>query len=124
MLGATVLTIGGLAAYFRRRDAWGCECIQFYLTLSRTWQVGRVEANEVSAFRAAWQQSSVQQVVAHVSYLVDLASPDKEIRRKSLRRLQVEIFRASRFGARFLILHPGSFRESSREEGSRRVLAR
>lgn len=122
MLGSTVPTIGGLPMGFRHGDAWGCECIQIYVTLSRKWEVAELTDVEVSAFKDAWQQSAVKQVVAHVPYLVNLATPDDEMRQKSVERLHTEFNRADRFGVPTLILHPGGYKSSTPEEGLRRIV--
>lgn len=72
-------------------------------------------------FKAAWRNSSVKQVVAHVPFLVNLASPNKEIWQKSIDRLTTEISRAERFGVPFLVLHPGSSGDSTKKEGIKRI---
>jgi len=77
---------------------------------------------EVAAFQQAWRKSKVKQVVAHVPYLVNIASPDEEIRKKSRARLETEMYRADKFDVPLLILHPGGFRTSTREEGIARII--
>lgn len=121
MLGSNVPTIGGFHTGFQWGDEWGCECIQIYVTLSRRWDVPKLSQQEIDKFNKAWQESSVQQVVAHVPFLVNLASPDKEIRRKSIERLVVEGSRANKFRVPFLVLHPGSYGNSSRQDGTKRI---
>ena len=122
MLGSNVPTIGGFHTGFKWGDKWGCECIQIYLTLSRRWDVPNLSQQEITRFKTAWQESSVKEVVAHVPYLVNLASPNKELRDKSVKRLGIEISRAIKFGVSLLVLHPGSYGASTREEGIKRVI--
>jgi len=122
MLGSTVPTVGGLPNGFIYADDWQCECIQIYVTLSRQWAVAKLTQGEVTAFKQAWRKSKVKQVVAHVPYLVNIASPDEEIRGKSRARLETEMYRAGEFGVPLLILHPGGFRNSTREEGIARII--
>lgn len=123
MIGATVPTIGGLPNGFRYGDEWGCECLQVYVTLSRRWEVAPLQAKEVTAFRQAWRRSAVAQVVAHVPYLVNVASPDEALRAKSLERLLIEFDRCEKLSVPLLVLHPGGYRTSTREEGLARVTA-
>jgi len=59
---------------------------------------------------------------AHIPYLVNLASPDKELYRKSIDRLLTEISRAIKFGVSLLVLHPGSYGKSKKEEGIKRIV--
>jgi len=122
MLGSNVPTIGGFHTGFKWGDKWGCEVIQIYITLSRRWNVSELTKEEISKFKMVWQESSVKEVVAHVPYLVNLASPDKELYQKSIERLLIEISRAIKFGVSLLVLHPGSYGNSKKEEGIKRVI--
>lgn len=122
MLGCTVPTIGGLPKGFYWARKWGCECIQIYVTLSRRWEVSELSTEEVLHFKSAWHDSPVKKVVAHVPYLVNLASPDKNLWQKSKDRLSIELSRARQFGVNFLILHPGSYGNSGKEEGIKRTI--
>ena len=122
MLGSNVPTIGGFHTGFKWGDKWGCEVIQIYITLSRRWNVSALTKEEISKFKMAWQESSVKEVVAHVPYLVNLASPDKKLYQKSIERLLTEISRAIKFGVSLLVLHPGSYGNSKKEEGIKRVI--
>lgn len=122
MLGCTVPTVGGLPKGFSWARKWGCECIQIYVTLSRRWDVSELSTEEVIKFKSAWQGSSVKKVVAHVPYLVNLASPDKNLQQKSKDRLRIELSRARQFGVNFLVLHPGSYGNSNKEDGMKRTI--
>jgi len=122
MLGCTVSTVGGLTKGFLWARKWGCECIQIYVTLSRRWDVSALLPEEVLKFKAAWQDSPVKKVVAHVPYLVNLASSDGNLRRKSQVRLRTELSRARQFGVNFLILHPGSCGNSDKVDGMKRTI--
>ncbi|GAN33614.1 MAG: deoxyribonuclease IV [Candidatus Brocadia sp. AMX2] len=122
MLGCTVPTIGGLPKGFSWARKWGCECIQIYVTLSRRWDVPGLSEEEVFKFKSAWQDSPVKKVVAHVPYLVNLASPDKNLWQKSKERLRIELSRAGQFGVNFLVLHPGSYGNSNKLDGMKRTI--
>lgn len=122
MLGCTVPTIGGLPKGFYWGREWGCECIQIYVTLSRRWDVSELSTEEVIKFKSAWQKSPVKKVVAHVPYLVNLASPDKNLWQKSKERLRIELYRAIQFGVDLLVLHPGSYGNSNKEDGMKRTI--
>src|SRR5208337_2551493 len=60
-------------------------------------------------------------LVIHANYLVNLAGGNPEFHAKSIAAFRGEVERALALGAEFLVLHPGSFRGSSREEGLQRV---
>lgn len=122
MLGSNVPTIGGLPKGFKYAEEWGCEAIQVYVSLSRKWDVPALSFKEICEFKSSWKTSSVKEVVAHVPFLVNLASPDDELWEKSVSRLTTEINRANKFGVRFLVLHPGSYIYSTPANGLRRII--
>lgn len=122
MIGSNVPTVGGLPKGFHWAKKWRCECIQIYVTLSRRWDVPELSQKEVSQFLSAWGDSPVSKVVAHVPFLVNLASPDEDLQRKARGRLETELCRAERFGVSFLVLHPGSYTDSNREDGTKRII--
>jgi len=122
MLGSNVPTIGGLPIGFQWADKWGCECIQIYITLSRRWEVLDLSREEISQFKSAWKKSLVKEVVAHLPYLANLASPDKNLYVKARERLIIELNRAKEFGISFLVMHPGSHRGSGETSGIQRIV--
>jgi len=60
-------------------------------------------------------------LVIHTSYLVNVCSQSDEIREKSVDAFRGEIERALVFGAEYLVLHPGSWKGRTREEGLNRA---
>jgi len=120
MIGSNVPTRGGLAKGFEYADKWGCRCIQIYITQSRRWKVTPLSQNEIIAFKSAWEKGQVKIVIGHIPFLVNLASPDTDLRKKSVLRLVTEIDRAKQLGVPFLILHPGS--NENREKGLKNII--
>jgi deoxyribonuclease-4 len=84
--------------------------------------VPELAPEEIHRFKQAWKTSQVRHVVAHIPFLVNLASPDKEIRRKSESRLAIDLIRAREFGIPSLVLHVGSHRGSGEVSGITRVI--
>lgn len=123
MLGSNVPTVGGLSKAFEHAEQWRCECIQVYTTRSRQWAVPEMSESELAAFREARARSSVREIVAHVPFLVNLASPDSSCRAKSVDRLAIELTRAQDLGIRHIVLHPGSSGSIPRAQGIRWVTA-
>jgi deoxyribonuclease IV len=108
MIGSNVSTAGGIANAFIWAEKWGAECVQLYTTPSRRWHVPARADDEVKLFRQRRQASGDIPVVAHVPYLVNLASPDSETRCRSIERLILEVESAETLGIDRIILHPGS----------------
>ncbi len=122
MIGSNVPTIGGLPKGFQYADKWGCECIQIYITLSRRWDVPVLSGRQISDFKDAWSKSKVKEVVAHLPYLANLASPDDDLYAKASSRLTIELDRAREMGVSFIVVHPGSHRGAGVKAGTKRVV--
>lgn len=99
---------------------WGCDCIQIYLTPSRTWNVPELSVEEIKQFKAFWKNTNVKQIVAHIPFLVNIASDDEELRQRSVERLVLEVNMANKLQVEYLVLHPGSTR--NRKEGIERII--
>jgi len=122
MLGSNVSTVGGFPTAFLVADEWGCECIQIYLTLSRRWGITKLPQEIITEFKNYWQDSLVQEVVSHIPFLVNLASPDKELWKRSVKRVCIELNRAEKLGVSFVVIHLGSSCDTSRSRGVSRVI--
>ena len=76
---------------------------------------------DVERFQGAVAEAGLSLPCSHDSYLINLASPKEELWRKSLEAFVVELERAERFGLAGVVMHPGSYVDSSEEEGLRRI---
>lgn len=112
---------GGLAEAFARGRAAGCDTIQIFTKSNSQWRARPLEEREVEAFRAAEHQSGVSPVLAHTSYLINVASPEPMLFRKSVEALCLEAERAESLGVPSLVLHPGAHLGRGIEEGLKRV---
>lgn len=121
MLGSNIPQIGGLAAGFSFAKEWGCECVQIYTTPSRSWITPPLKPELISEFHTAKRLASVQSVIAHVPFLVNLASREDELFRRSCDRVVLEMERAEALGVSNIVLHPGSCGDQSRSQGLARV---
>ena len=81
------------------------------------WRARATDAAQIRLLEAARELHDLRPLVIHVNYLVNLASLDPTIRGKSIQCFRGEVERAANIGAEFLVLHPGSYRGSSIEEG-------
>jgi deoxyribonuclease IV len=67
------------------------------------------------------QKYDLKPLVIHCNYLINLAGTNEDFRQKSIAAFRGELERGVALCADYLVLHPGSFRESSREEGLARA---
>jgi len=112
---------GGLAEAFARGRAAGCDAIQVFTKNNSQWRGRPLGEREVEAFRAAEHRSGISPVLAHTSYLINVASPDRMLFRKSVEALCLEAERAESLGISSLVLHPGAHLGRGIEEGLKRV---
>jgi len=105
-----VSTEGGLARAPARAAAIGATAIQIFTSSPNQWRARAVTGPAASAFRTALAASPVRAVVAHDSYLINLASPDPALWRRSLRAFVAELERCHALGIPFVVSHPGNYR--------------
>ncbi|HKF81990.1 MAG TPA: deoxyribonuclease IV [Solirubrobacterales bacterium] len=107
-VGAHVSTAGGLANAIERGEERGCESIQIFNQSPRMWRPTNFGAEDFAAFREAMEASKVEAVIIHAVYLINCATKDKEMRKKSLNSLTHALRIGDGIGARGVVLHPGS----------------
>ncbi|KKP36007.1 MAG: putative endonuclease 4 [candidate division TM6 bacterium GW2011_GWF2_32_72] len=113
LLGAHMLISDGFDKAIEKGESINCTAIQIFTKSNRQWRAKQITEKEISDFKLAWKNSSVEVVIAHASYLINLASPDKDIQKKSIEALAIELERCEQLGIPYLVLHPGSSLESS-----------
>ncbi|HEX3040575.1 MAG TPA: deoxyribonuclease IV [Solirubrobacterales bacterium] len=107
-VGAHVSTAGGLANAIERGKERGCESIQIFNQSPRMWRPTNFGEEDFAAFREAMDASPVEAVIIHAVYLINCATKDKELRKKSLTSLTHALRIGDAIGARGVVLHPGS----------------
>lgn len=121
LFGAHMSIAGGYHNALLAAQAHGCETVQLFIKNSNQWQAKELTDDEVRLFRRTLRQTGLQVPMAHDSYLINLASPDEELRRRSLEAFVEELQRADRLGLRYLVMHPGSPVDDDEEAGLARV---
>ena len=81
------------------------------------WRASKITAEQADATRAAREELAIGPLVIHTSYLVNLCSQSEEICEKSVQAFRGEIERALALGAEYLVVHPGSYRGMTRQQG-------
>ena len=120
-LGAHMSIAGGLPLAIDRAVATGCEAIQVFTKSSSQWRSRPLSADEVGRFRQKVDDTGIGPNIAHASYLINLASPDPELWRRSKSALTVELERADALGLAGVVLHPGAYTTSTETDGLERI---
>jgi deoxyribonuclease-4 len=108
LIGAHVSTGGGLPNAIARGKERGCESIQIFHQSPRMWRPTKYGEPDFAAFREAMDASPVEAVIIHAVYLINCATKDKELRKKSLTSLTHALRIGDGIGAKGVVLHPGS----------------
>jgi deoxyribonuclease IV len=109
LLGAHVSTQGGVPTAPARGVAIGASAVQVFTKTPNQWREPVIEAEVADAFRRALARSGIARIVAHDSYLINLASPDRALRKRSEASFTAELTRCERLGIPFVVSHPGNF---------------
>jgi deoxyribonuclease-4 len=108
LIGAHVSTSGGLDKAIERGAELGCESIQIFNQSPRMWRPTKYGPEDFEAFKEAMAGSPVEAVVIHAVYLINCATTDKELRKKSLASLTHALRIGDEIGAAGVVLHPGA----------------
>lgn len=121
LFGAHLSIAGGLPRAIDRAVATGCESLQVFTKSVGQWRARPLGDDEVRAFRERRKTAGIQAVLAHTSYLINLASPDATLRARSYAALLGEYDRAAALGLDGLVMHPGSHRTTTERTGLERI---
>ncbi|MBW2503603.1 MAG: deoxyribonuclease IV [Deltaproteobacteria bacterium] len=120
-LGAHVSIAGGLPKAFARAENIGCRAMQIFTKNANRWKARPISVDEARAFQLAWAESSIGPVLAHNSYLINLASPKNSLWIKSKEALIDEIRRCDLLGISMLVIHPGAHLGTGERPGLDRI---
>jgi len=120
-LGAHESIAGGLHRAFDRARSVGCDAVQIFVKSNRAWAVKPLTDEDVARFRARAEETGIQPVVGHASYLLNPATRDETLWTRSRDTLIVELERCEALGVPYLVLHPGSHVGAGEEVGLARV---
>jgi deoxyribonuclease-4 len=114
LLGAHVSTQGGVDRAPERGRAIGATAIQVFTKPPSRWREPALTADTVRRFRDACAVHRIAAVTSHDSYLINLASPDAAMRRRSEACLTGELRRCEALGIRWVVSHPGNYLDDRR----------
>ena len=116
-IGVHLGTAGGASNALERAREIGANTFQFFSSSPRMWRAPKVDPKQAERMRELRAKLDVSPIVIHTSYLVNVCSQTDDVREKSVAAFRGEIERALTFGADSLVLHPGSWKGLTRDEG-------
>ncbi len=113
---------GGMHRSVERAVEVEAEALQVFVKSSRQWSAKPLQPSEIDAFREGISDRGLgPYTLAHASYLINLASPDDALWRRSVKAFVLEVERCARLGIPYLVVHPGSHVGSGENAGLTRV---
>ena len=116
-IGIHLGTAGGASYAVERALEIGANTLQIFSSSPRMWRAPKVDPKQAARMRELRAKLDVGPLVIHTSYLVNVCSQSDEVREKSVTAFRGEIERALVLGAEYLVLHPGSWKGLTRDEG-------
>jgi len=110
-------TTGGASNAVERAVEIGANTFQIFSSSPRMWRAPKVDPKQAARMRELRAKHDVGPLVIHTNYLVNVCSQNEEVREKSVGAFHGEIERALALGAEYLVLHPGSWKGLTRNEG-------
>ncbi len=114
---------GGPANALLRGHSIGCDAVQIFTRNANRWRSRELTSQQIKDLRQARAATGIHPIVAHSSYLINLATPDDDLWQRSVDALILETRRCQQLGVRDYVLHPGAHRGSGEEAGLRRIAA-
>src|SRR5947209_3517082 len=121
LFGAHMSIAGGCHNALLEAQAHGCATVQLFTKNASQWSAKPLTDEDVSTFRRTLRQTGLRFPMVHDSYLINMASPDEALYRRSVEAFLVEMRRAEQLGVRYLVTHPGAHIDSGEEAGLLRV---
>lgn len=122
-LGAHLSIGGGLPRAVDRAVATRCEALQIFTKSAGQWRARALPPDEIVLFRRRVAETGLQPVVAHNSYLINIAAAAPALREQSLLALIEEYDRAEALGLQGLVMHPGSYTTGTETGGLELIAA-
>lgn len=114
-LGAHTSAAGGAHnALYEGRDI-GATTIQLFTSNQKQWHGRKISDEEVELWEKALEETGIEHVMSHDSYLINLGSPDDILLQKSRSAFRAEIERCHKFKIPYLNFHPGAATKSTEE---------
>ncbi|HEX4651323.1 MAG TPA: deoxyribonuclease IV, partial [Granulicella sp.] len=110
---------GGVWTAVNRAVEAGANTFQIFSASPRTWKAAPVKPADAAKMQELRAKHDVGPVAVHASYLINLCSQTESVRENSVSAFRGEVERALALGAEYLVLHPGSWKGLTREEGLR-----
>ncbi len=95
----------------------GCETMQIFSGNPMSWRTGRLDPRDAEGFVTVTRAAGIAPVLVHTPYLINIAGPDPELKRRSTEGLVDALERAADLGAGPVVVHAGNHKGSGLDAG-------
>lgn len=123
MVGCHVSISGAIANSVDNAVERECSAFQIFTRNPRGWKAKEITKKEADEFKEKLKSSRISNyaVCAHMPYLPNLSTPNKDAFEKSVKTLVDEVKRCGRLGVPYLVTHLGSHLGTGEEDGIKRL---
>lgn len=122
LIGAHTSAAGGAHNALIEGKSIGATTIQLFTANQKQWKGKALTEEGIELFKETLEETGLQKIMSHSSYLINLGSPDPEMLAKSREAFKNEIERCSQLGISYLNFHPGAALLESRQECLDRIV--
>jgi deoxyribonuclease-4 len=123
LFGAHMSIAGGYHHALLAAQKHQCGTVQLFTKNNNQWEGKPLTAEDVATFRRVLRETRLRHATAHDCYLINLASPDAALYRRSVEAFVVELQRAEALGLAYLVTHPGAATDGDEQRGLARIAA-
>jgi deoxyribonuclease-4 len=120
-IGAHFSIAKGLHEAIYTAKSYGCNALQLFTKNATTWKERTITEKEIVLFEKARKETGIDEIAAHASYLINIASPDRKKHSMSARALKQELIRSSALKIAYCILHPGAHMDDTMDAGIQKI---
>jgi deoxyribonuclease-4 len=113
---------GGIKKAVDKAEEMDADVVQLFVQSPRTWRFPNHDPADVERFRERRAEAGLGGVLVHALYLVNLATPDKEMYKKSVDTMRSTVDAACAIEADGVVFHLGSHLGAGFERGLKRIV--
>ncbi len=121
LVGAHISIAGGMYKAGQRALDVGAATMQIFTKSNKSWYAKPIAAEDAERFKQAVKEAGLKKIMAHTSYLINLAAKNPEVRDKSIKALISELQRCEQLDIPYLVLHPGAHVGQGEEVGIKKI---
>ena len=121
LLGAHFSIAKGLHNALSEAISYGCNTLQIFTKNASTWKERILSETDVDRFHQMVEETGIDKIASHTSYLINLAANEKKKHAMSCRALKHELIRSSQLSIPFVVLHPGAHMGKGERKGIHKI---